>query len=115
MRLTPEILEQCYALLCTCPPFSRWNLPAVEDVEFHVTGHKDLAGDYSYQGGEHRIRISGLIHHTLEGALHTMAHEMCHMRTTLIHPHEQPRHGPKFFDALTEAARHLSVDLSALY
>ena len=36
MKLSPAILRAAYAMLDECEPFSRWNLPAAEDVKFKV-------------------------------------------------------------------------------
>lgn len=76
------MIERAYELLRTTLPFRRWKLPHADDVEFHVTAHKDRYGDHiSYGGGKmHRVRISLPANPTLRDLIETMAHEMCHMR-----------------------------------
>jgi hypothetical protein len=77
MHLTPESLAAMYELVRVLPPFSKWNLPDAEDVEFHVSGFRNRNGDYS--ADPHTIRLS--IHSTdhIGKALEVMAHEMLHM------------------------------------
>ena len=85
IHLTPEMLEATYELLRTTPPFRRWKLPEADDVEFHVTRHRVLSGQYTYLRSKkrvlwHRIEISTTCNKNLRDMMETMAHEMCHIR-----------------------------------
>lgn len=79
-RLTTEMLELAYDLLWHTPPFDRWNLPAVEDVDFKVIRSDTVRGDYyKAKNGRHVIRISARCVGTLSNLIETMAHEMVHV------------------------------------
>ena len=79
LPLTPEALEAAYNYLRTCAPFKGWKLPEAEEVEFHVTRHKDQEGDWEFKNGRHSVRISQhTIGHT-DSLMQAMAHEMVHM------------------------------------
>jgi len=81
LRLTPELLEAAYDLLCHTAPFDRWNLPAGEDVDFKVIRTDDKRGDYFWcaKRKQHVIRISSKCIGTLANLVETMAHEMIHL------------------------------------
>ena len=80
IRLTRDMLELAYDLLCATPPFDKWNLPAGEDVQFKVTRSDDVRGDYYRdENGRHVIRISSRCNGTLASLIGTMAHEMIHL------------------------------------
>lgn len=78
LRLSPELLELTYDLLCHTAPFDRWNLPPGEDVTFKVIKSAALRGDYCWDG-QHTIRISSRSIGTLQTLTETMAHEMIHL------------------------------------
>ena len=82
MKLTPEILENIYAMLWCCEPFSKWGLPLPEEVRFEVNMDIDAMGTYLYDDGdehEHIITISAARCGHLDTVIRTMAHEMIHM------------------------------------
>jgi hypothetical protein len=82
MQLTPKILESIYVMLYNCQPFSKWNLPLPEEIEFIVTDDIDTMGTYLYDDGEkfaHVITISRARCGFLETVIRTMAHEMIHI------------------------------------
>lgn len=77
MHLTPESLAAMYDLVKVLPPFSKWNLPDSEDVEFHVSGFRNRNGDYSPE--PHVIRLSYHSTDHVGKALEIMAHEVLHL------------------------------------
>ena len=87
MHLTPAILRAAYVMLDECEPFSRWNLPDADDIEFDVGKTKrDMACCHFYDQRKFRIMISqaycGILHTLFEN----MAHEMIH-----VHIFRHPR------------------------
>lgn len=113
MRVTPRMLEASYELLLATPPFLGWHLPEADDVEFHVTRHKDRCGDHVFDGKRHIIRISAALHGRLIPILQTMAHEMCHVRTSLTAPWERGEHGEHFRRAARSACREHGWDVAS--
>jgi hypothetical protein len=80
IRLTRDLLELAYDLLCATAPFDGWNLPAGEDVVFKVIRSDAVRGDYSRDvQGRHVIRISSRCIGTVATLIETMAHEMIHL------------------------------------
>lgn len=80
IHLTPEILRAAYEYLRATPPFNRWRLPAADEVEFHVTRHKDRTGDCETAGGQEPIiRISAALVGWTSSLMATMAHELVHL------------------------------------
>lgn len=100
LRLTPEILERTYARLCVTPPFNKWKLPDANDVEFHVTRHRDRAGDCVDAGHAWVIRVSEVFHDSLATVDVTMAHEMAHIKQRRSKPGER-EHG-RYFQSLAK-------------
>lgn len=82
MKLTPEVVRNLYASLYCCYPFTKWNMPLPEEIEFIVTPDPELMGTYLYDTGgdyEHTITISsGRCGHCYT-MLTTLAHECVHM------------------------------------
>jgi len=82
MKLTPEVVRNLYASLYCCYPFTKWNMPLPEEIEFIVTPDPELMGTYLYDTGgdyEHTITISsGRCGHYYT-MLTTLAHECVHM------------------------------------
>jgi len=101
LHITPDLLERTYELLRHTRPFRRWKLPEADDVEFHVTRHRDRFGDCT-DGDPYTIRISSTKHDTLATVLETMAHEMCHMRDIT--------HGKVFTRLAKQVCRHHGFD-----
>jgi hypothetical protein len=82
MKLTPEVLRNLYATLCCCYPFTKWNMPLPEEIEFVVTPDPEVMGTYMYDTGEdyeHSITISSARCGHLYTTLTTIAHEAVHM------------------------------------
>lgn len=88
LHLTPAMLELCYELLRATPPFKRWKLPHADEVEFHVTRDTQIVGDCVDAGHAHIIRLSGAKHGSVHAVVVTMAHEMCHLKQSVIAPRE---------------------------
>lgn len=81
MKLTPLVLKEIYSMLMVCEPFTRWNLPLPDEVQFIVTDENDAMGTYLYDDGEkfaHIITISKARCGFLDTVIRTMAHEMIH-------------------------------------
>lgn len=81
MRLTPLVLKEIYTMLSVCEPFTKWNLPLPDEVDFIVTDEVDVMGTYVYDDNEkyaHVITISSARCSFLETVIRTMAHEMIH-------------------------------------
>jgi hypothetical protein len=82
LHLTPAMLQGAYDYLCATFPFSKWNLPDGDDVQFKVCRDPRIRGDYIWDGRKHTIRVSsGTVGHTLS-LMMTMAHEMIHVHET---------------------------------
>lgn len=94
MHLTPDILRACYAFLRETPPFRRWSLPTPEAITFRVLQSRDLYGQYEGSQGGHRIDVStARISHT-DVLTRTIAHEIIHLKTYLMH--KSVTHGAEF-------------------
>ena len=79
MKLTPEVLRNLYATLCCCYPFTKWNMPLPEEVEFVVSPDPETMGTYMYDEGEkheHTVTISASRCGFYETVVKTIAHEM---------------------------------------
>ena len=99
MHLSPAILERAYDFLRSTAPFSDWDLPEADEVEFHIHRHRDQRyGDYAFKSGRHIIRLSDRAHHNYTIMLQTMAHEMGHLhqRQTDCKARPTKTHGFKF-------------------
>lgn len=83
LKLTPEMLEAAYDLLCAMPPFRGWRMLPAEEVIFHVAGYQGNLGmcwfDPLPSGRSHHLGISvkGVAH--TDTLVRTMAHEMVHL------------------------------------
>lgn len=77
-HLTPDLMAAAYDYLRTSRPFSAWRLPDADEVEFHVTRHKEILGDHAMHGGKHVIRCSATNIGTTDMLMRIMAHEMIH-------------------------------------
>jgi hypothetical protein len=94
MHLTPDILRAAYSFLVETPPFRRWKLPKPDTIKFRVVSLKDCYGQYEGAGKDHTIDISGArISHT-DNLMKTLAHEIIHMRTHMLH--KTVTHGAAF-------------------
>lgn len=87
LHLTPGVLAAAYEYLRATLPFKRWKLPHADEVEFHVTRHRDRQGDHALytsgdghmiRRGDHSIRMSASTTKTTGDLLLFLAHEMVH-------------------------------------
>ena len=85
IQITPDHLAAMYDCMRHMPPFSDWNLPVAEEVEFHVTRSRKDRGSYTCwisgpHAGTHIITVSAAnIGHFISLA-QVMAHEMIHLK-----------------------------------
>jgi len=106
LRLTPELLSRCYALLRETKPFCRWALPSAAQVRFSVLRTYALWADYQLKDGEHHIRASQSRHSRLETLLASMAHEMVHLRLETSGCRDRSDHGPHFRRLARQVCKH---------
>lgn len=99
-----EILRVTYLRLQLTKPFKRWRLPSAEEVVFHIIANKTIRGDWSFEGGRHKIRISNHVIHTTRMLDATMAHEMCHIRQHELG--DRSEHGKIFLKLADQVCRH---------
>jgi len=111
LPLTPEILRAAYDFLCTTPPFSKWNLPEGEDVEFQVMRSTALHGSYDKNAkGQHRIRLSGNTHGHTYSMLITLAHEMIHLHERQAGMATLAQHTKTFWKLAARVCKHHGFD-----
>ena len=96
MHRTLAQVEAAYELLRTLPPFRGWHLPPGDDVEFHLTRHRDRVADHRFENGTHKIRISLCYDASVDDLLRVLAHEACHMRQAIVAPRDSSLHGRRF-------------------
>lgn len=77
-HLTPDMMAQAYEYLRVTRPISAWRLPPADEVEFHVTKHREIIGDHNLVDSKHVIRVSAANVGTTEALMRVMAHEMIH-------------------------------------
>ncbi|MDB5550522.1 MAG: hypothetical protein JWL86_506 [Rhizobium sp.] len=108
LHITPDIMESVYETLRITSPFRGWRLPPGDDVVFSVLRTDSIEGDYLFERGQHRIRVSGTTHRTLHAVTMTVAHEMCHMRDQIkgVRSH----HGGSFRRMADVVCRHHGFD-----
>lgn len=102
LHLTPALLEAAYELLRVTPPFKRWKLPHADDVEFHVSRHRDKFGDYC---DSCRMRVSANTNKELNTIIATVAHEMVHAHLHHIGFRSWETHGPRFNKLAAQVCR----------
>lgn len=114
LHLTPEILEASYELLRATPPFRRWGLPDPDDVEFHVIGHPRTAGRHWVCAGKHHVQASHSCISQLDGLVRIMAHEMIHIRETMLPgARNDVEHGRVFQRLADQVCRYHGFDRRA--
>ncbi len=79
LPLTPEVLAAAYDFLRTTPPFSGWNLPEPEDIDFKVSRRTSEFGRYQLVGDRHIIAMSGAAIGQTATLMHYLAHECIHL------------------------------------
>ena len=79
LLLTPAALAAAYEYLRATPPFRRWKLPHADEIEIHVTLHRDREADHEVKRRRnHIIRVSANKVRTTDTLMQAMAHEMLH-------------------------------------
>lgn len=94
--LSLETLAAAYDYLRTTEPFSRWNLPDAEDIQFRVVRDRHLRGWYDLDGKRHRISISSSCVGRTDSLIETMAHEMVHLHQRHAGCDDHGEHGRAF-------------------
>jgi hypothetical protein len=105
LPLTPETLAAAYDYLKSTPPFSSWNLPEAEDVEFKVSNRKGEFGRYQWDGKKHTIAMSAKSIGQTETLLRYLSHEIVHLHLEATGMESTPGTGAGFWIA----SRHLEV------
>lgn len=80
--MNPHTVVAAYAFLRETSPFNKWKLPPADEVEFHVTRHRDREADHTIycDTQDHIIRVSAYYVKTTLQLMVAVAHEMVHMR-----------------------------------
>lgn len=93
------MMASAYEYLRTTRPFAGWRLPHADEVEFHVTRHRDRDGDHCmYPDGTHRIRASAPRVTTTDSLMQLIAHELIHLyqdgilKSRSSNPHDKQFH-----------------------
>lgn len=115
LPLTSDRLAAIYEALRAFPPFSRWNLPHADSVEFHVTRHRDRFADWSRytrgpKKGTHIIRVSSSRHDHFEGLVMTVAHEMIHAAQAIAGTATNAEHNSDFLRRAVFICRRFGWD-----
>jgi len=113
MKLTPEAIRHAYASLCCMYPFTKWNMPLPEEVDFQIIPDADAMGTYMYDTGdeyEHTITISSARCGHYYTMLTTLAHECCHMSFHRLKGAKWAQHGKAFRTRCKLIADELGFD-----
>lgn len=113
MKLTPEAIRNAYASLCCLYPFTKWNLPMPEEIDFVVTNDAETMGSYMYDTGEdyeHTITVSSARCGHYYTMLTTLAHEACHMSFHRLKGDKWTQHGKAFRTRCKLIAHELGFD-----
>lgn len=83
LTLTPDILRASYDYLCATLPFSRWNMPDVDEIVFKVVNSRKFHGRALYYTNQRKpayeIEISRHFIGRTYSLMEVMAHEMIHV------------------------------------
>jgi hypothetical protein len=113
MKLNPEVIRNAYASLCCVYPFTKWNLPVPEEIEFVVIHDPETMGTYMYDCGEdyeHTITISSARCGHYYTMLTTLSHEMVHMSFHRQKGDKWSHHGKAFRTRCKLIAEELGFD-----
>lgn len=124
ITLTPETIDASYELLRTTLPFRRWNLPKGDDVVFRVvrsigctpyTWAQHLSDRQTTNPfkGQHLIDVNELRVRQLGTLIVTMAHELCHVRESMLISYTGEAHGATFNRLADQVCRHHGFDRGA--
>ena len=88
MNLTPAILKNLYSAIYCMKPFSRWDMPLPEEINFVVDKGPETMGTYLYDDSgkyEHTITISAKKCGHLSTVIRVLCHECVHMSRHKTH------------------------------
>lgn len=107
-HLDPHMMAAAYDYFLASKPFKHWRLPPSDEVEFHVTQHRDIYGDHIVKDGKHIIRISCTNVNTTLYLMEVMAHEMVHAYCD--RRGVRAVHGPEWHAASDKVCRYHGFD-----
>lgn len=113
LPVTPGRVAAVYAMLREWPPYSSWNLPAAEEVAFHVAKtHRWHAAWWIDAKGKHHVEVSEKKHSHLNSLIASVAHEMIHVRQRISRT-ETPNteHNAAFHRVAKRVCNRLGFDL----
>lgn len=106
-----DIMRAAYDYLNETLPFSKWNLPDGEDVEFVVTKSKSDAGWHKIKNGKDYIAASGVCIGRTESLMELIAHEMGHLHQRSIGTETKGvTHNAAFWAIAAEICKHHGFD-----
>jgi hypothetical protein len=77
------MLAAAYDFLRSAPPFSKWNLPEAEDIDFKVSRRPSEFGRYQRVGDRHTISMSAASIGQTATLMRYLAHECIHLHLEL--------------------------------
>ena len=95
LEITPGGVAALYDALRQFQPFKDWNLPAADEVEFHVVREKKVYGTYHF-GDAHVITISEKVCGHWSTLTGTVAHEMIHLHQSIRGTTSKAEHNHEF-------------------
>ncbi|CAB4121569.1 SprT-like [uncultured Caudovirales phage] len=113
MKLTPEIVRNLYASLYCCYPYTKWDMPLPEEIDFQIIHDKETMGTYLYDTGEeyeHSITISSARCDHFYTVLTTLSHECIHMSFFRQKGDKWSQHGKEFRRRCEMVAMELGFD-----
>jgi hypothetical protein len=113
MRMTPEAIRHVYASLCCLYPFTKWNMPVPEAIDFQIIPDAEAMGTYLYDDGgdyEHTITISSARCGHYYTMITTLSHEMVHMSFHRVKGDKWLHHGKPFRTRCKLVAQELGFD-----
>lgn len=114
MIVTPHGVAAVWDMLRAMPPFSRWNLPPAEEVEFRTPQRSDVLGEWTkWEGGHHIVTISSKSHGHLLTLIQTVAHEMLHAYQDIKGTSNRAQHNAEFKRLAAQVCRALGFDEKA--
>lgn len=124
LRLTPDVLVGAYEFLRRTRPFNQWKMPPAEDVVFRVVRamkcapeawaqHMSAGQKDNPHKGHHVIDINERKVGTTITLIQTMAHEMCHVRESMLIKYTGEAHGKTFNRLAAQVCRHHGFDVKA--
>lgn len=111
MKVTTDLIRQCYLFLKQVHPFSNWELPPPGECEFGLLSgghHAEYIRD-----GKHFIIVNPDTHIALNDLLMSVAHEMVHLRQELKGrlPEKGDGHNAEFRRLAKQVCASLGWDL----